>query len=60
MGGEEMSSLTILPDPLLIEAYEKAINIELDSSFINILLNELQRRGIEVVEEEGISIMKIQ
>lgn len=47
-----MTSLASLPDPLLIEAYEKAIDIELDTHFIDLLFKEMKRRGIEIDEIE--------
>ncbi len=45
-----MTSLAGLPDPLLIEAYERAIEIELDPHFIKLLFTELNRRGIIIVK----------
>lgn len=52
-----MSSLVSLPDLLLIEAYFKAIDIGLESSFIDLLFDELTRRGLEVSEEKEAAII---
>ena len=41
-----MKGLGILSDFDLVEAYEKAVKLELDREFIEILLVELDRRGI--------------
>lgn len=46
-----MSSLVQLPDEILIDAYYKAINIELESCFIDLLLGEINRRGLNVSEK---------
>lgn len=53
MGGDvNMSSLVQLPDEILIDAYYKAINIELESNFIDLLLGEISRRGLSVSEKK--------
>ena len=41
-----MKGLRILSDFDLVEAYEKAVKLELDQDFTEILLVELERRGI--------------
>lgn len=41
-----MKGLGILSDFDLLEAYEKAVKLELEREFIEILLVELDRRGI--------------
>lgn len=47
----KMSSLATLPDLLLIESYHKAIDIELEPNFIDLLLSEINRRGLKISEE---------
>lgn len=37
-----------LSDQLLIEAYEKAIELDLDADFISILVNEIKGRYLNV------------
>jgi len=45
-----LTSLENLPEALLIETYEKAIDYKLDPRFINLLEKEMNRRGIEFSE----------
>ena len=42
-GGEGMRDL---PDDLLLEAYQKAIELQLDLLFIQLLGDEIRRRGL--------------
>nr|WP_157087883.1 sporulation histidine kinase inhibitor Sda [Cytobacillus eiseniae] len=37
-----------LPDELLVETYYKAVNCNLEPCFLQYLLDEIERRGIEV------------
>ncbi|MBU8881168.1 sporulation histidine kinase inhibitor Sda [Bacillus sp. FJAT-29790] len=46
-----MTSLIKLSDPLLMTTYYKAIDINLDPSFIQFLLTEIQKRGLEIKDE---------
>jgi hypothetical protein len=43
-----MSSLKILTDQDLLEAYMKANKYKLETQFIETLLEEIKRRGLEV------------
>lgn len=47
-GVNGVSSLDILSDQDLIEVYEKAIQYQLETRFINTLYLELERRGLVV------------
>lgn len=48
MEWNEMSSLDILSDQDLIEVYEKAVQYQLETRFINTLYLEIERRGLAV------------
>jgi len=41
-----MSSLNLLPNELLQESYQEAIQLNLDTDFIKILEQEIKKRGI--------------
>ena len=56
IGGVKMTSLAILPDLLLMEAYEKAIDHDLDVQFIELLYVEMKKRGINNREVEVLLI----
>ncbi|MFE8696484.1 sporulation histidine kinase inhibitor Sda [Cytobacillus sp. FJAT-53684] len=47
-----MSSLVRFPDSLLVETYYKAIAIDLEPGFIDFLLVEINRRGLEIYAEK--------
>lgn len=42
-----MDTLRTLSDEQLIEAYQEALTLSLNSDFIHLLKNELQRRNIK-------------
>ena len=56
IGGVKMTSLASLPDPLLIEAFEKAVNNDLDVQFIELLFTEIKRRRIIICEAKNILV----
>nr|WP_233254408.1 sporulation histidine kinase inhibitor Sda [Salipaludibacillus keqinensis] len=45
-----MRSLNKLTDDLLLEIYKRAIELELDGQFIQILKDELNKRGLLLKE----------
>lgn len=47
-----------LSDQLLIEAYEKAVELNLDSDFISILLDEMNERYLNIQYQFTISEKK--
>lgn len=51
-----MTSLAKLPDSLLIETYEKAIDNGLDVQFIELLYTEMKKRGIITGDIERVLI----
>ncbi|MFC0414220.1 sporulation histidine kinase inhibitor Sda [Cytobacillus solani] len=50
-----MSSLEKLPDLLLVETYYKAVAIDLEPKFIEFLLFEINKRGLEVYYEKQLN-----
>lgn len=50
-----ISSLWELTDEKLIEAYHKATLLNLDENFIEMLIEEIDNRGIESVKIEYVS-----
>jgi hypothetical protein len=50
-----MSLLWELSDEKLIEAYQQATLLNLDESFIEMLIEELDNRGLEVLNTQYVS-----
>ncbi|WP_246050170.1 sporulation histidine kinase inhibitor Sda [Aquibacillus sediminis] len=45
-----MNSLEYLSNEMLIEAYHKAIDLNLESDFVMLLVHEMKKRGIEYID----------
>lgn len=45
-----MNSLGILHDSLLIEAYRNAMRLNLSTDFISILLEEIEKRDLYIID----------
>lgn len=50
-----MSSLEKLPDLLLVETYYKAVANDLESEFIEFLLYEINKRGLDIHYEKQLN-----
>ncbi|WP_396654835.1 sporulation histidine kinase inhibitor Sda [Mesobacillus jeotgali] len=50
-----ISSLWELTDEKLIEAYQKATLLELDETFIEMLIEEIENRGIKSLRNQYVS-----
>ncbi|WP_102273779.1 sporulation histidine kinase inhibitor Sda [Cytobacillus massiliigabonensis] len=50
-----MSSLEKLPDLLLVETFYKAVAIDLEPKFIEFLLLEINKRGLDVSYEKQLN-----
>lgn len=50
-----MTSLEKLPDVLLVETYYKAVAIDLEPQFIEFLLYEINKRGLEIYREKQLN-----
>ncbi|MBS4190247.1 sporulation histidine kinase inhibitor Sda [Bacillus sp. FJAT-49705] len=56
-----MSGLAKLSDVLLVDTYNKAIAIPVDPDFINFLIIEIKRRGLDkVIDEQNKLEMSVQ
>ncbi|MGN7382250.1 MULTISPECIES: sporulation histidine kinase inhibitor Sda [unclassified Paenibacillus] len=50
---ERVRPMTLLNDDMLVETYQKAVELKLDREFISLLLEEIHRRNLSLPISRG-------